>query len=83
MLLVDVRQHHFDEWILQSLKTLKNSSVNRDLNLLSSVFEQGKRWRYIGNNPVRGIKRPKNPFPRDRHAPRRNLGLNVAGCVFR
>ena len=66
MLLVDIRQHHFDEWILQSLKSLKSSSVNRDLNLLSSVFEQGKRWRYTGNNPVRGIKRPKNPFPRDR-----------------
>ena len=41
MLLVDVCQHHFDECILQSLKILKSSSVNRDLNLLSSVFEQG------------------------------------------
>lgn len=66
MLLADIRQQHFDEWITQALKSLKSSSVNRDLNLLSSVFEQGKRWRYTANNPIRGIKCPKNPFPRDR-----------------
>ena len=27
---------------------------------------QCKRWNWINNNPVRGIKRPKNPQPRDR-----------------
>ena len=66
VLLVDIRQHHFDEWITQSLKQIKSSSVDRDLNLLSSVFEQAKRWRWINNNPIREIKRPKNPQPRDR-----------------
>ena len=66
MLLMDVRQSHFDAWIETSLTRIKSSSVNRDLNLLSSVFEQGKRWRWTDNNPIRNIRRPKNPQPRDR-----------------
>ena len=49
-----------------ALTRLKSSSVNRDLNILSAVFKQGIRWRWIARNPVRGIRRPKNPHPRDR-----------------
>ena len=66
MPLMEVRQTHFDTWIETSLTRIKSSSVNRDLNLLSAVFEQGKRWRWISQNPIRGIRRPKNPQPRDR-----------------
>lgn len=64
--LSEIREHHFDEWIKTSLKKIKASSVNRDLNLLSALFEQAKRWRWIDQNPIRGIRRPKNPPPRDR-----------------
>jgi integrase len=66
MELTALRQLHFDEWIVKSLNTLKSSDVNRDLNLLSAVFEQAKRWRWTTENPIRGIRRPKNPPPRDR-----------------
>ena len=62
----EVRQHHFDEWIKRSLERIKPSSVNRDLNLLSAVFREAIRWRWIATNPIHGINRPKNPQPRDR-----------------
>lgn len=43
------------------------ASVNRELNLLSAVFERARReWRWMTANPVREIARPKNPRPRDR-----------------
>lgn len=64
--LTEIRQHHFDTWIETSLTRIKSSSVNRDLNLLSALFEQAKRWRWTKENPIRGIRRPKNPQPRDR-----------------
>ena len=54
------------EWIDEWLIRIKSSSVNRDLNVLSAVFEQAKRWEWTENNPVRGVRRPKNPQPRDR-----------------
>lgn len=63
--LADVRQSHFDDWIRATLKEIKSSSVNRDLNLWSAVFEQGKRWQWTDRNPIRGIQRPKNPPHRD------------------
>ena len=65
-LLLELRQTHFDQWIEKSIKQKKSSSVNRDLNLYSAVFEQGIRWEWTNANPVRGIRRPKNPQPRDR-----------------
>lgn len=64
--LLELKQHHFNEWIESSLKRIQSSSVNRDLNLLSAVFEQAMRWNWTAINPIRGIRRPKNPPPRDR-----------------
>lgn len=65
VLLIELKQHHFDEWIENSLAKIKASSVNRDLNLFSAVFEQAIRWNWTTSNPIRGIRRPKNPQPRD------------------
>ena len=59
-LLLELRQTHFDQWIEKHVKTKKSSSVNRDLNLYSAVFEQGIRWEWTNTNPVCGIRRPKN-----------------------
>ena len=64
--LLELKQHHFDEWIVTSLTKIKSSSVNRDLNLFSALFEQAIRWNWASINPIRGIRRPKNPPPRDR-----------------
>lgn len=65
-LLAEIKQTHFYDWIKKSLRRVKGSSINRDLNLLSAVFEEGIRWNWIKSNPIRKIKRPKNPKPRDK-----------------
>ncbi|MET1253666.1 hypothetical protein [Aliikangiella maris] len=65
-LVTDVKQDYFESWVTQALIRLKTSSVNRNLDLLSSVYEAAKRWRWIKDNPIRAIKRPQNPPPRDR-----------------
>jgi len=80
--LADVKQSHFDEWITDALTSLKSSSVNRDLNLLSAVFEQGKRWNWTDTNPIRGIKRPKNPQPRDRRISEEEIGRIQSALLF-
>lgn len=66
VLLSDINHTHIYDWIEEALTTIKSSSVNRYLNLMSAVFEQAKRWNWTNSNPIRGIKRPKNPQPRDR-----------------
>jgi len=54
-------------WRDARLKTVQNSTVNRELNLLSAVFEQARReWQWIKINPVHDVKRPANPQHRER-----------------
>lgn len=49
------------------LKTVKESSVLRELNTLSSVFEVArKEWGLISANPCKEIRRPSQPAHRQR-----------------
>lgn len=58
---------HIAAWRDRRLQEVAPSSVNRELNLLSSVFEKmRKEWHWCSVNPVRDVDRPKNPRPRDR-----------------
>lgn len=58
---------HLAKWRDARLKAVKASTVNRELNLISAVFEHARReWKWIAINPVRDVRRPTNPRPRDR-----------------
>jgi len=63
----DVKTAMLADWRDLRLKTVKPSTVNREFNLLSSVFEYARReWQWIKINPVHDVGRPKNPSHRDR-----------------
>ncbi|VAX07786.1 Shufflon-specific DNA recombinase [hydrothermal vent metagenome] len=54
-------------WRDWRLREVSGATVNRELNLISSVFERArKEWGWCVSNPVRDISRPKKPRPRDR-----------------
>lgn len=55
-------------WRDGRLKTVKASTVNRDLNLISAVFSRAIfEWRLaLGKNPVSDMQRPPQPKHRDR-----------------
>jgi integrase len=62
-----VTPDHVAKWRDGRLETVKPSTVNRELNLISAVFEHARReWKWIVINPVRDVRRPTNPRPRDR-----------------
>jgi integrase len=43
------------------------STVNRELNVLSHVFTTARReWKWIRENPIKDVRRPKDPEHRDR-----------------
>ncbi|MFM0061383.1 site-specific integrase [Paraburkholderia phytofirmans] len=69
-LIRNVKPEQITAWRDKRLKVVKNSTVNRDLNLLSAVFEAAcKEWKWIHTNPVHEVKRPKDPPPRRRRVP--------------
>lgn len=75
VLLVDLRREHFESYILERMASVKSSSVNRELNLLSHCLTQARRWRLMTHNPMEDLKRPKDPAHRDRRISQREIDL--------
>lgn len=61
-----VTREDLEDLIDERLLLVKSSSVNRDLNVLSSMFAQARRWRMMTNEPFKDLRRPSDPPPRDR-----------------
>ena len=66
VLLADLRREHFEIYIAERLTSVKTSSVNRELNLISHCLTQARRWRLMSHNPIEDLQRPKDPPHRDR-----------------
>lgn len=64
----DIDGSDLASWRDKRLKTVKPSTVNRELNLISAVFSRAIfEWRLaLGKNPVSDMKRPPQPRSRDR-----------------
>lgn len=63
----DINTPVLANWRDDRLKLVKNSTVNRELNLMSALFEQCRReWQWITVNPVHDVKRPQQPQHRER-----------------
>ncbi|PXX79122.1 tyrosine-type recombinase/integrase [Rivihabitans pingtungensis] len=61
-----ITQQHIATWRDGRLTEVQPSSVNRELNLLSALFAHAVEIRACTINPVRGLRRPRNPPARDR-----------------
>lgn len=54
-------------WIKQRSKTVKNSTINRELNLISHCLSFAREeWNWMSHNPMQGLRRPSNPMARSR-----------------
>ena len=62
-----IMPHTINKWKEDTLKFNSGGSVNRKLDVLSSMFTTFKKeWGYPVDNPVLQIRRPKRAEPRDR-----------------
>ncbi|RAP42835.1 integrase [Rhodovulum viride] len=58
---------HIADWRDRRLLDVAPVSVNRELSLLSAVCEIARReWGLLQSNPVRDVRRPPDPQPRNR-----------------
>jgi len=63
-------------WRDERLMTLKGSSVNRDLNILSHVFTIARReWGWITTSPTKDVARPATPPHRDRRISEQEIDM--------
>ena len=62
-----IKNHTINKYRDTSLKSVSGSTVNRRLDVISSMFTTFKKeWAYPVENPVLTIRRPKKAEPRDR-----------------
>jgi integrase len=75
-----LRREDLEAWIDLRLRTVKTSTVNRELNLISHCLTQARRWRWMKDNPMKDLKRPENPPHRDRRISQEEIDL-VLHCL--
>jgi len=72
---IDLRREHFEHYIVERMASVKSSSVNRELNLISHCLTQARRWRLMTHNPMEDLKRPKDPAHRDRRISQHEIDM--------
>lgn len=82
VLVIDLRREHFEHYIVERMTTVKSSSVNRELNLISHCLTQARRWRLMSHNPMGDLKRPKDPAHRDRRINQREIDTVLASLNY-
>lgn len=71
-------------WRDARLKVVTPGTVERDINLLSNVFTIARNeWRWCGESPFRGLRRPGDNPPRTRLLERREIKLMLRGLGYR
>jgi len=78
----EVTREDLEDLIDERLTIVKSSSVNRDLNVLSSMFAQGRRWRMMTNEPFKDLRRPSDPPPRDRRVTEEEIELILVALDY-
>ena len=62
-----IKPHTINKYKANLAKTVSGSTVNRRLDVISSMFTTFKReWSYPVENPVLSVRRPKKGEPRDK-----------------
>ena len=65
IMLADLRREDIQAWIAR--QTTGGATINRDLNLISAVLREARvQWKWLADNPMGDVKRPKEPPHRDR-----------------
>lgn len=79
----DIDQPAIAQFRDRRLKVVSNSTVNRELNILSAIFTHARQeWLLVSDNPVHGLRRPKQPPPRDRRISEDEIKLVLASLDY-
>lgn len=76
VLLDELNASHVAQWRDWRLRSVKGSTVNRELNIISHAFQVAvKEWKWLKESPCKDVKRPKESPPRDRRISEREISL--------
>lgn len=81
--LKDLSATHIARWRDERLQAVSSGSVRREMVLLSGVFNVAIReWRMLAENPVKGIRWPASPPPRNRRVTDPEIDAILRACGY-
>jgi integrase len=79
-----LQSDHLAEWRDRRLSEVSKASVLRDWSLLSNVFTVAiGEWKYLKENPLKLVRKPKAPPPRDRRISELEISRLLLGFGYR
>lgn len=75
MKLDQIESQHIEKFIDDRMETVKGSTVNRELNLLSNVFQKAIKWKWATASPTTHADRPDDPEPRERRITEEEIAI--------
>lgn len=81
--LADVKTPALAAWRDARLKTVKSSTVNRDINWLRNALLTARdEWHWMTHNPFAGFRFPNDPPPRDRRVTPAEIKAICRACNY-
>jgi len=77
----DITAHDIDYHINQRKVTLKNSTVNREVACIKHMFNKAVEWGYLLNNPLKTVKKLKEPPGRIRYLNAEEIERLMVQCA--
>lgn len=77
----DITAHDIENYISQRKATLKNSTINREVACIRHMFNKAVEWGYLNNNPLRTVKKLKEPPGRMRYLNAEEIERLMAQCA--
>ncbi len=82
MKLSQIESKHIEAFINERMQTVKSSSVNRDLNLISHIFQKAIKWKWTTYSPTTHADRPASPPPRERRITEEEVAIVSAALGY-
>ena len=82
MKLSQIESKHIEAFINERMETVKSSSVNRDLNLISHIFQKSIKWKWTTYSPTTHADRPASPPPRKRRITEEEIAIVSAALGY-
>jgi len=80
VMLAQLSTEHINHWIAE--QSTSAATINRDLNLLSSIFTHCVKWEWMQGNPCKDCNRPKSPAPRERRIAKTEIDRILQALYF-
>jgi len=78
-----VKPEHFEAFMRERAKTVKDGTILRELGILSSMLEEARyKWKWIKENPLRDAKKPAEPAHRERLISRTEIKKMLRGFGY-